>query len=248
MPHELPPTQSTHSRRPLHAQHVRLPPGLHLKLQTLPRLDFCRVDVGVAVDWDWLVRGALAGHWHSQVGPPTVPLGGSARLPAAVVGLQAGAIRHEPHLDESQWLLRVMVEFGVPHPCPRRHKLYRPPPERLLRPHGVLMCQLPADDVRHDLHVAVRVCSKSAGGLDQVVVHHTEHTEAGPLRVAVFRERKMKPALQPVPVRPGRLLLVPSIAEQMRRRLRHVQGTRGDHHGHGDGQKISGPRGTIDGT
>ena len=69
----------------------------------------------------------------------------------------------------------------------------------------VLVRQLPLHDVSANLHFSVRMGPEATIGLNEVVIHHPQHAEAGILRIGVLGKREVEARFEPVCVRPGRL-------------------------------------------
>lgn len=107
---------------------------------------------------------------------------------------------HMTSMQKPIQLLRKVV-LRVVNPGAGGHELHAAPAQGLLGAHGVLMGQVAIYDEGHDLHIPVRMFTKTPLSLHQVVVHHPKHPEtAGAL--AVLGEVEVKPGLQPVLIGP----------------------------------------------
>lgn len=84
------------------------------------------------------------------------------------------------------------------------------------------MGQLAFHHVGADLHVSMGMRSKATVGLDKIVIHHSQNTEVRVARVAVFRKGEVEARLEPVRIRPSRVLwLIALVAKPGRIRLRY---------------------------
>eukprot|EP00437_Effrenium_voratum_P019439 CAMPEP_0181444500 /NCGR_PEP_ID=MMETSP1110-20121109/25101_1 /TAXON_ID=174948 /ORGANISM="Symbiodinium sp., Strain CCMP421" /LENGTH=283 /DNA_ID=CAMNT_0023568509 /DNA_START=157 /DNA_END=1009 /DNA_ORIENTATION=- len=220
----------------LHAEHVGLPAcGDTEQRGGLAGGELRAKDVAVLVDLD---LGRHRGHLVRDHVRPLVPaIGGRLRAAQAraVVRLQATLPGHDPALNEPQRLLGQVV-LGVIDSRPCGHELDGATAQRLLVALGVLVRKLSVHYEGHDLHVAVRVLTKSALALHKVIVHHTQDTEvAGPFMV--LREAEVEPRLQPVLVRPALsrgICRVPRISKPARIGLAGEEAAFRDHvQGHG---------------
>jgi hypothetical protein len=88
-----------------------------------------------------------------------------------------------------------MIVFRVADTSTSRHELNRSSPQRFFCAYIVLMRQLAMYNVGDDLHVPMRMRSKSSVRLDKIVIHDPQYAIIGIAIVVIFGKRKMKPRL-----------------------------------------------------
>ena len=70
-----------------------------------------------------------------------------------------------------------MVELRVPYASSRAHVLYASTRHVAFVADAVLMGEYAIHHKRDNLHVAMGMLTEASLGLDQIVVHHTQHTK-----------------------------------------------------------------------
>jgi hypothetical protein len=169
--------------------------GRELEPHPLAGAEQRRVDAGVLLDPERAVRAAGR---RDQAEPPAAV--GLGERPLLVRRRDAGAVRHEPDLQEVDGRVLRAVELGVHDAGAGAHPLDLAGPEHALPAGGVLVGEGALEHVRQDLHVAVAVAPEALAGLDAVLVHHPERAEAHLLGVVVRREREGVAGVEPAVV------------------------------------------------
>mmetsp|Transcript_15187 Transcript_15187/g.38014 ORF Transcript_15187/g.38014 Transcript_15187/m.38014 type:complete len:253 (-) Transcript_15187:9-767(-) len=209
----------------LNTDEVNLPPRLQRELEGCVGVHLRHEHRTVLLDANRYVCMRSLLRVADQLEQPVLPrrLGVLRRaIIAPVVGREAVRARLDPNLNEAQ-RLGLFVVLLVLHASTRGHELHRAAAEGLVRSHRVGVREDAVDDVRDDLHVAVRVAAEAAAGLHQVVVQHTQAAELCVLRVAVLGEREVEAGFEPVGVGPAGAGLVLRVAEHVGWRLGAVE-------------------------
>src|SRR2546423_775348 len=132
------------------------------------------------------------------------------KLALLVARRHAFALRRYPDLQKVRRLVRRRVKLAVRDARARAHALHLAGSYDGRVAHAVAVLKRAGDDVRDDLHVAVRVRREARGGRDAVFVYDEEVAEARPARVVVAVEGERVSAVEPVRARPPALFGGPS--------------------------------------
>src|SRR3989440_11333609 len=121
------------------------------------------------------------------------------------------AFGSNPDLEKVRRLVRRGVELAVRDARARAHALPLAGSYDGRVAHAVPVLKRAGDDVRDDLHIAVRVRGETLGGRDAVFVDDEEVAEARPARIVVAVERERVPAVEPIGARPPALFGGPPV-------------------------------------
>jgi hypothetical protein len=104
------------------------------------------------------------------------------------------------------------------------HVLDLPAGKGLLVPHAVPVGKLTVHHIGKYLHVLVGVGIKAGTRLDQIVVHYPQYAKIDIPGIKVFRERKMKMAVQPAVPAPAHVFVVYMFNHNNNIRIFHRKG------------------------
>src|SRR5690606_8105297 len=115
---------------------------------------------------------------------------------------------------------------AVPDPRAGAHPLHLAAPDYAAMPERVAMPELALEEIRHDLHVAVRMDRKASARRDAILVDHAERAVLRIRRIDVARERERIPRLQPAEVAIPTLVARPQLERRVARTVRahHARG------------------------
>src|SRR5689334_7020577 len=105
-----------------------------------------------------------------------------------IIGFKVFRSRQYPNLKQVNGLRFRRVELAVHDSGSCGHHLNLIRSEYMPFTHAVTMQQLAFHDISHDLHVAMRVRSKSLSWGDAVLINDAQGAKAHLTRIAVIRE------------------------------------------------------------
>jgi hypothetical protein len=158
------------------------------------------------VDRDGAIAAIPGGHE-----PQVALLVGLGEILLLVARGEAAALREDPDLEEVDQLRLGGVELAVGHAGPGGHALHIAGLDDGAIAHAIAVLEAPLDDVREDLHVAVRVGAEAAAGLHPVLVDDPELAEPHEAGVMVAGEGEGVVRVEPAVVGVSSLLCAPKL-------------------------------------
>src|SRR5262249_30723518 len=112
----------------------------------------------------------------------------------------------DPNLQQVDWVFRRRISLTVPHSGARAHALPVAGMNDGAIADAVLVGEGAFEDVRDDLHVAVRMHREPTAGCNQVLIDHPQGTKARPARIAILIKGKCVPRVQPAVIAAATLI------------------------------------------
>ena len=99
-------------------------------------------------------------------------------MPLRVGGLETLLAGLNPDLQEVCGVGRRWIELAMPHACSGAHELNLPRLEDALISKAVAMGERTFQDIAENFHVSMRMLGETSAGGDNVIIDHTQASEA----------------------------------------------------------------------